>query len=234
MPLVIASLSLIVAVAAVAAGTLIGGRSYVVVSALVILCAMVPFFAQFERRRPQARELVMLAVMGALAVASRAAFAWVPHFKPMAAIIMISGMAFGASSGFLVGTISILASNFIFGQGPWTPWQMLAFGLCGLVFGLLADKGIVPRQDLGWKQRVLLSVGGGAFMVLVAGPVLDTSSLFYMISTITPESAVAVYAAGFPVNCLQGASTLLTLLILADPILDKLARVRTKHGMMET
>lgn len=233
MHIVTALISLAVAIAAVVAGALIGGKAYVVVSVIVVLCAIVPFFVQFERRRPQARELVMLAVMCALAVAARAAFVWVPHFKPMAAIVMISGIAFGRSSGFLVGAISVLASNFIFGQGPWTPWQMLAFGLCGFVFGLLADKGAIKRQNMSWKQRIALSIGGGLFIVLIAGPVLDTSSIFYMISTATPESAIAVYAAGFPINCIHGASTLVTLLILANPILDKLARVRTKYGMME-
>lgn len=233
MQLVTALVAIGVALAAIICGGLIGGKAYIAVSVVVVMCAIVPFFVQFERRGPQAREVVMLAVMCALAVAARAAFVWVPHFKPMAAIIMISGVAFGASSGFLVGSLAALASNFIFGQGPWTPWQMLAFGLCGFVFGLLADKGLIPRSDLSWPQRLGLSIGGGAFIVCVAGPVLDSSSLFYMVSSVTPESALAVYLAGLPVNAIHGAATLVTMLLLANPILDKLSRVRTKYGMME-
>ena len=225
--------SLVVAAASVMVGGVIGGKAYVVVSVVVILCSIVPFFVQFEQRKPQARELVMIAVMCALAVAARAAFVWAPHFKLMAAIVMIAGMGFGASSGFLVGSVSVLASNFIFGQGPWTPWQMLSFGLCGFVFGLLADKGVFPRGGLSWKRRVALGLVGGLFVVLVAGPVLDTSSLFFLFSGITPETAIAVYAAGFPVNCVQGAATFATLLLVAHPILDKLARVRKKYGMMQ-
>lgn len=218
------------AAASVAAGAVVGGRSYVVVSAVVVLCAIVPGFVRFERRRPQAREVVMLAVLCALAVAARVAFVWLPHFKPMLGIIMIAGMAFGASPGFLVGSLSALVSNFIFGQGPWTPWQMLAYGVCGLVFGLLANGGYV-RGRLGAGKLLAVSIAGGFFVVAVAGPILDTSSLFFMVSSITPEAMLAVYGAGFPVNLMHGAATTVTLLLLANPLLGKLARVKRKYGM---
>ena len=175
----------------------------------------------------------MLAVMCALAVAARAAFIWLPGFKPMAAIVMIAGIAFGPSSGFLVGSLSALTSNFIFGQGPWTPWQMLAFGLCGLAFGALARRGVVKREDLGVTGSLVLAILGAVFVVIVAGPVLDTSSLFFMVSRITPEVIVAVYLAGFPMNCAQAAATFVTLLLAAAPLLDKLSRVRRKYGMLE-
>lgn len=221
-------IALACAVASVIAGALVGGRAYVVVSVIVVLCAIAPFFVLFESRRPQTREIVMLAVMCALAVAARAAFVWLPGFKPMAAIIMITGIALGPSSGFLAGSLAALTSNFIFGQGPWTPWQMLAFGLCGLVFGALAQRGIIAREKLGAPALVALSALGAAFVVLVAGPVLDTSSLFFMVSRITPETIVAVYLAGFPMNCVQAAATFVTLLLVANPLLGKMARIRRK------
>ena len=226
------AVSLACAAASVVIGAMAGGRAYVVTSVIVVLCAIAPFFVIFESRRPQARELVMLAVMAALAVAARAAFIWLPGFKPMTAIIMIAGLAFGPSSGFLVGSLAALTSNFIFGQGPWTPWQMLAFGLCGLVFGALARRGIVTGENPGVAAHLGLAAGGGIFVVLVAGPILDTSSLFFMISSITPESVVAVYLAGFPMNCMQGAATFVTLLLVAKPLLDKLARMQRKYGML--
>lgn len=221
-------IALACAVANVIAGALVGGRAYVVVSVIVALCAIAPFFVLFESRRPQTREIVMLAVMCALAVAARAAFVWLPGFKPMAAIIMITGIALGPSSGFLAGSLAALTSNFIFGQGPWTPWQMLAFGLCGLVFGALAQRGIIAREKLGAPALVALSALGAAFVVLVAGPVLDTSSLFFMVSRITPETIVAVYLAGFPMNCMQAAATFVTLLLVANPLLGKMTRIRRK------
>lgn len=221
------------AAGSIVVGALAGGKSYVIVSVIVVLCAIAPFFVGFERRRPQARELVMLAVMCALAVAARAAFVWLPGFKPMAAIVMIAGIAFGPSSGFLVGSLSALTSNFIFGQGPWTPWQMLAFGLCGLAFGALARRGVVSREDLGIRGSLVLAALGAVFVVLVAGPILDTSSLFFMVSRITPEVIVAIYLAGFPMNCAQAAATFVTLLLVAGPLLDKLSRLRRKYGMLE-
>lgn len=227
------ALSLLVALCSIIIGATLGGRTYVVVSMIVVACAIVSFFVRFEQRKPQARELVMIAVMCALAVVARAAFIWVPHFKPMAAIVMIAGMAFGASSGFLVGSLSILASNLIFGQGPWTPWQMLSFGLCGLTFGALTDKGILPRSSLTGKQRIVVSLSAGLFVILAAGPILDTSSLFYLLSALTPEGAAAVYLAGLPVNCIHGVATTVTMLIFSNPLLGMLDRVRTKYGMMD-
>ena len=90
---------------------------------------MLPFFFLFENRRPQARELVVIAVLCAIGVAGRAAFFMVPQFKPVAAVVILAGVCFGAESGFLVGAMTAFVSNFFFGQGPWTPWQMFAFGL---------------------------------------------------------------------------------------------------------
>ena len=111
-------------------------RKYYLAGLAIIVLTTAAFFLHFESRKPQARELVILAVLCALAVASRAAFAAVPHFKPMLAIVMLTGIAFGPEAGFLCGAISGFASNFIFGQGPWTPWQMFAYGIGGLLAGL--------------------------------------------------------------------------------------------------
>ena len=225
--------SVLAAALAVVVCALVGGRSYVVGSVVVALCSLVPFFVRFESRRPPARELVAVAVMAALAVASRAAFAWAPGFKPIYGIIMVSGVAFGPSTGFFVGAISALASNFLFGQGPWTPWQMLGYGLCGLVFGLLARVGVLPRGRWMQRQKALGCVLGFLVAFLVCGPVLDTSSLFFMLSRITPEGVLAIYAAGVPANALQGVATATTLFLLANPLLSKLDRLRTKYGVGE-
>lgn len=234
LPVAAWGISLLGAALSVVAGALMGGRAYVATSVLVIAFAMLPFFASFERQRPQARQLAVLAVLCALGVAARALFIWVPHFKPMAAIIIIAAVAFGRTSGFLVGALTVAASNLIFGQGPWTPWQMLAFGLCGYAFGLLAERGAFgSRTHLALGRLVALALGGGAFIVLVAGPLLDTSSLFYFAALPTPEAALAVYLAGFPVNCIHGASVAIALFLLANPLLGKLARLRSKYGVLQ-
>jgi len=126
-------------------------RSYYATSFIIIALAMVPFALVFEGRKPMARELVVIAVMVAIAVAGRAAFFMVPQFKPVVAIVIIAGAALGAESGFAVGALSGFVSNFIFGQGPWTPWQMFAFGIIGFISGLvfykLAESIGAPSRD---------------------------------------------------------------------------------------
>ena len=202
-----------------------------VAAVLIIALATAPFLISFERSRPDAREVVLMAVLTALAVASRAAFAFVPHFKPMAGVVMIAGIALGPRAGFLVGALAALASGFLFGQGPWTPFQMLAFGAAGAAAGLLGACGAFPRAGLSLGQRVGLAAGGFVLVVLVLGPILDTSTLFLMASSLTPASAAAVYLAGLPVNTVHGAATALTLLLAANPLLGQIARVRRKYGL---
>ncbi len=209
-----------------------GIGNYYLTSIAFIVLAIVPFFVSFERKRPQARELVVLAVMCALVIAARAVFAWLPFFKPMAAIIIIAGLAFGARSGFMVGALSVLASDFIFGLGPWAPWQMFAYGLAGFVPGLMADCGVFPRSNLSAKDKGWLCVFSALFVVCVVGVVLDTCTLFTATTQVNAASALAVYGAGLPVNLMQAAATVVTLLLLANPLLDKLDRVCVKYGML--
>ncbi len=224
--LVLAPLTLI-------AGSLIEGMRYYVVSALLITYALVPFFAAFEDRRPQAREIVITAVLCALAVASRAAFFWAPGIKPIVGVVMISGMALGPQTGFLVGALSAFVSNFMFGQGPWTPWQMFAYGLAGLVMGLAARRFPGLGSTLKPKELGFLCAFGAAFTLFAVGPILDTCTVFTMLSMMTPSGILAVYAAGFPLNCALAAATFVTLLLLANPLASRLYRVRRKFGLLE-
>lgn len=204
-----------------------GDRKYYLCSVALMIYAMIPFFTSFERRRPQARELVTIAVMSAIAVASRAAFIMVPFFKPMTGMIMITGMAFGPEAGFLTGAVSGFVSNFIFGQGPWTPWQMFAFGISGFLAGVLGRNGIMSE-----KKRVFTSLLGGIIVVVLVGPILDTCTLFTMSSSINPASAGSVYLSGLPVNLIHAAATVLTLITLGRPVMEKLDRIKIKYGMM--
>ncbi len=208
-------------------------RKYYLSGLTVIVLTMAAFFLHFESRKPQARELVILAVLCALAVGSRAAFAAVPHFKPMLAIVMLTGIAFGPEAGFLCGAISGFASNFIFGQGPWTPWQMFAYGIAGLLAGLLAMWGVLKKTPKGWKDVIVLAVFGFLAILVIVGPLLDTSTFFTMTTTYDTAAVLAVYAAGVPVNCIHGAAVALTMLLFGKPLLDRLRRIQIKYGMME-
>ncbi|MBP1760551.1 MAG: metal ion transporter rane-spanning subunit, partial [Firmicutes bacterium] len=130
--LIAAGLILLVIPAVIALGMVVlEDRKYYFVSLLIIICAMVPFVMIFEHRRPQAREIVIIAMLAALAVAGRSVAFMLPGFKPVIALVIITGVCFGGESGFLVGAITAFVSNFFFGQGPWTPWQMFCFGIIG-------------------------------------------------------------------------------------------------------
>lgn len=202
-------------------------HSYYLCGLVLILCGTVPFLASFERRRPQARELVTLAVMCAIAAASRTAFIFVPHFKPMSGIIMITAAAFGPETGFLTGLISAFVSNFIFGQGPWTPWQMFAYGMGGFLTGLLSRAGFLRGE-----QNVRFAVAGAALVMLVVGPLLDTSTLLMMSTLPGRAAAGAVYLSGLPVNAVHALATFLTILLLSRPITEKLERMKVKYGIL--
>ena len=203
------------------------GRGYYITSTLVIVELIVPFLLAFESRRPQARELVVIAVLSALAVAARVVIP-LPHFKAIFAVIMLSGIAFGPEAGFMVGAVSALASNFFYGQGAYTPWQMFAFGLAGLLAGYLCRAGVMTSG----KRLVTALIGGGMILVLI-GPILDTCTLFTMSSVINTEAVGAVYLSGLPFNAVHGAAVFLTLLILAHPMIEKLDRIKVKYGLME-
>lgn len=208
-------------------------RRYYIGGSLVIVLTFLAFFLHFEGRKPQARELVILAVMTALAVASRAVFAALPHFKPTSAIIMLTGIVLGPEAGFLTGALAAFASNFIFGQGPWTPWQMFAYGMGGLVASLFARWGILKRSPKKAGELAALGIFGFLAIVCVVGPLLDTCTLVTMAGVINTASIGAIYLSGLPVNLMHGGATLVTLVVLGKPLLGKLNRVQIKYGMME-
>lgn len=208
-------------------GTKLPGRTYYLTSTLIVIYMLIPFLLAFEGRKPQSRELVLLAVMCALAVASRVAIP-LPHFKPIYAVIMLCGIAFGAESGFLVGALSAFVSNFFAGQGPYTPWQMLAYGAAGLIAGFVS-----ARKWIGKTPLELAFVGFfGSF--LVVSPILDTCSVFVILPTFSLSGALPVYISGFPMNLLQSVCTFVTMLFLGAPLLKKLDRLKTKYGILKT
>lgn len=207
-------------------GTTLPGRSYYITGTLMIVELMIPFFMAFEGRKPQARELVVIAVLCAIAIASRVAMA-IPHFKVTFAIIMLAGIVFGPEAGFMVGAITAFASNLFYGQGPYTPWQMMGYGAGGMLAGFLFRKGWLPRKP--W----VMAVFGFLATILWIGPLLDTSSVFLILSEVNFSKAWPFYVSGFAVNLGQGISTALAMLVFGKTLLEKLDRIKVKYGMME-
>ncbi len=126
-------------------------------------------FAWYERKRPDARVVALVATLAAFAALGRIAFAAVPNVKPTTDIVLISGYALGAGPGFMVGSLAALSSNFFFGQGPWTPWQMAGWGATGLIgAGLALAMGARLRRRLigRWPLAIVCGVVGFAFTAL--------------------------------------------------------------------
>lgn len=207
-------------------GSKLPGRAYYLTSTLVLVEIMLPFFLAFEGRKPQARELVVVAVLCALAVAGRVVIP-IPNFKATYAIIMLSAIAFGPETGFLIGAMTALTSNFFFGQGPHTPWQMMAYGVAGLIVGFAYQQKWLKRKPM---HMALL---GAVLIIVVIGPILDTCTIFLLQSDITATSAAAQYLSGIPVNVSQAIATFLVIRFLGEPLLEKLDRVKVTYGMME-
>ena len=200
-------------------------RNYLAFGIGILLLFLVPFMMIFKKRRPQAKEFIALLVMSAIAVAARAAFIMVDQFKPMGAIIMITAVSFGPEAGFLCGGISVIASNLIFGNGPWTPWQIFAYGVGGYLVGFVFRK---KRPG-----KLLLSVVIAAVVFAVVGSILDTCAVSTMPNMIDASKIWPVYKAGIPVNLTMAAACFIASFFLADPILDRLERMKSKYGMFE-
>ena len=206
--------------------TYLDDQKYFFISLLVLFECLVPFFLVFEGRKPQARELVIIAVLCAIAIAGRTLFIALPQVKPVLAIVIISGVAFGGETGFMVGAVTMLVSNFYFGQGAWTPWQMFAAGIIGFLAGVLFKKGLL------YQSRGVLCVFGFIVTVVIYGGIMNFSTLILTRTPVNFQTITAYMLQGLPLDIIHGFSTLAVLIFLAEPMLEKLERVKTKYGLL--
>ena len=206
----------------------LGNQHYNVTAMLVLVECMVPFFLVFESRKPKARELVTIAVLCAIGVAGRSAFFMLPQFKPVLALVIISGVAFGGETGFLVGAVTMLVSNALFSQGPWMPWQMFSMGIIGFLAGVLFRKGLLRRS-----RGSLATFGAFAALIIYGGIMNPAAALMYNSQTINWEMLKAYYVSGLPMDLIHAAATVIFILIAAEPMLGKLDRIKVKYGLVE-
>ncbi len=205
----------------------LGDRKYYFISLMIILETLVPFAMIFEGRKPQARELVIISVLCAVAVAGRAAFSPLPQFKPVTAMVIISGICLGGETGFLVGAVTGFVSNFFFGQGPWTPWQMFSFGIIGFIAGSLFTKGILR------KTRTELCVFGFFATLVIYGGIMNPASVIMSGTKLTAPLLLSCYTAGLPFDLIHALSAVFFLWFAAEPMCEKIDRVKQKYGLME-
>lgn len=204
----------------------LGDRKYYFISLLIMGLACVPFFLRFERRKPQAREILVIAVMAAISVAGRCLFVVIPGFKPVAAITAITGFALGAEAGFLTGAMSALVSNMFFGQGPWTPFQMFAWGMIGFAAGLFSKRGRVVHNK--WFL-VLFGIVAGVFFSFG----MDIWGAMSTYGVFSVEAYKLALISAVPFTIVYAVSNIIFLLVLTKPVMEKLERIKMKYGLMQ-
>ena len=203
-----------------------GDRKYLFISMMTAVLSCIPFWTSLSRGKYSAKKVVLIAVLVAIATAGRSVFFMFPGIKPMAAVVIVTGISLGAEAGFLTGSLTMLLSNMLFGQGPWTPWQMFSMGLIGLLAGLLAAAG---KERM--EKRSSLCLLGLISPLVIYGGIMNFASLLMMSYTINKESIIAIYLSGIPMDLLHAVSTVIFLAVGGKPMLEKIERVKKKHGI---
>ncbi len=206
-------------------------QKYLFISLLIMVECIGMFIAVFESRGADAREIVLVSVISALAVAGRLAFYMYPEFKPVMAIVIITAVAIGPVNGFLVGAVTMLASNMIFGQGPWTPWQMFAMGLIGFFAGFLFQ----GMKKNGFYNRIAGRIAIGIFgiisAVVIYGGIMNPAAAVMAHMELNRAVLMSYYLSGFPLDLTQGITTFIFIVLLSGVMIDKIMRVKNKYGV---
>lgn len=203
----------------------LGGEQYMLVSVVLVLASMLPFFIRFELKKLQAREVVLIAMLAAIASVSRVPFAPLPSVQPTSFVIIVSAMVFGAESGFMIGALAALVSNMFLGQGPWTPWQMFGWGMMGWTAGLL------NRTELLQRRRVPLLVFGLLWGFLF-GWLMNVWSASALLAGREWGPIVALYASSFYFDLAHALSNVFFLSVFAPVWVRILQRFKKKYGIL--
>lgn len=222
------ALTAFVLIAAVAATVWLGAtvfprRAYYLTATAIIIECLAAFFVNAQRGL-SARRLAVIAALCALGVAGRAAFFWLPQVKPVLAIAILAGAGLGGEAGFTVGAVTMLVSNIMFGQGPWTPWQMTASGICGLLGGIFFHRRFA-------QKRAALAVFGAAAAVIVYGGIVNPSGALIWSGEMLSLPVIATYwLTGLPFDAAHGLATAAFLFVLSEPILDAIDRASASEN----
>ncbi|MDX6651712.1 MAG: energy-coupling factor transport system substrate-specific component [Solirubrobacterales bacterium] len=188
--------------------------SWQLASFSVLATVLAGGFAWYELSRPPSQVLALVAAMAALAVAGRLALAPLPNVVPTTDVVLVTGFAIGAAPGFATGALAALVSNFWLGQGPWTPWQMAAWGLCGIAGALLA------RASGGRAGRLRLAAACG-MAGLGFGALMDFSSMLTYGGEVSLDRYAALSARAIPFNLAHAIGNV-TLALVAGPTLVRM------------
>lgn len=204
-------------------------NSYLWLSFGMVLLSLLFLFIRFERRRVEPRELVLLAVLASIAAVGRIPFASIPSVQPTTFIIMISGFVFGAESGFIIGAVAALASNMVLGQGPWTPWQMTAWGLVGLTAGMFRKTKVMTNK---WGRIFFGVIWGFLF-----GWIMNLWGIFGLMQTgsvLNLKAFLLYFAASATFDAMHAVSNVIFLLLFGTSWIKILNRFKRKYGLLDS
>jgi energy-coupling factor transport system substrate-specific component len=195
--------------------------SWIAASFAILAFSLAAGFAWYEREHPTTRVIALVATLAALAALGRIAFAPLPNVKPTTDIVLLSGYVLGGAPGFMVGAVAALASNLFFGQGPWTPWQMVAWGGCGLAGAGLAR---VAGRELGrFSLATVCAVAGLAF-----GAVMNLSLWVLYSGDHTAVKLAATFGGSLPFDIAHAVGNATFCLVFGPALVRALARFRTR------
>lgn len=196
-----------------------GGKSTGVISIVVATVLTLPFFIPLIKEKNTVK-IALTAILTALNIVGRIVFVAIPSFKPVTALTVIAGMYLGGETGFICGALTAVISNFYFGMGPWTPFQMLAWGLLGLIAGFLSK----PLQ----KSKILLSLYG-IFAGILFSVIMDVFTTVYTDNAFKTARFLAFIVSAVPMTVTYAVSNVIFLLLLEKPIGKKITRIKTKY-----
>jgi energy-coupling factor transport system substrate-specific component len=187
----------------------------------ILLGSLAAGYGWYERAKPTARMAAMVATLAGLAALGRVAFAPVPNIKPTTDIVILAGYVLGGAPGFAIGATAALASNVFFGQGPWTPWQMAAWGLCGLLGAAL---GAATGRRV---PRVPLALFCGA-LGLLFGAIMDLSTFTTFAGGHTLGQYLAISGTSLPFNIAHAIGNVIFCLAFGPALVRALERFRAR------
>ena len=194
--------------------------SWALASFLILGAVLLGGFAWYERTRPSAQVVALVAALAALAIAGRIAFAAFPNVKPTTDIVVFAGYALGPAPGFAVGALTALVSNLWFGQGPWTPWQMAGWGMCGLLGAAL---GLTRWQPNRFVLAAVCGLAGIAY-----GALLNFSLMATYGGELSLQRFVALESRAVPFDLAHAAGNVVLALVAGPAMVRMLVRFRER------
>lgn len=204
--------------------TFFSQKYYLALSLVMLILAMAPFFISFEKKELKAEEIVIISILSAIASIGRIPFAALPNVQPTSFIIILSGLSFGGHTGFMVGSISALVSNMVLGQGPWTPWQMLAWGIMGFSASLFKNK-------MSMSSKLGISIFGGVWGFLF-GWIMNLWGVLYLDPTsISWKIYLTSCIASFKFDLSHAISNVVFISLFNKRWERILGRIKMKYGL---